>query len=138
LRLIDFKENVTLRWGHFEPHITLILRVALAMAPPTEGDVVTVTSANDGRHKRGSKHYTNEAFDFRVRASDPSLEGNVIATDEGTLEEIGRRWAFTMSRVLGNKYDVLFEKRKVDLVDGLTVTIMWIHAEYDPLEEVIA
>ena len=63
-----------------------------------------ITSANDGQHMDGSKHYSDEAWDLRIR----NLEA-------GTIEEIAR-----MLRVdLGKDWDIVVEK------DHL-------HVEYDP------
>jgi len=68
----------------------------------TEIDEVVVTSANDSTHGAGSRHYTNEALDFRTknfpsrdftrwfrRALEETLgpQFRVLLEDEGTPNE---------------------------------------------------
>lgn len=65
-----------------------------------------VTSLNDSGHMQGSKHYTDEAADFRTRG----LKTSDI-----------ERWAKVCKRRLGRSYDVVVES------DHL-------HIEYDPKE----
>ena len=64
--------------------------------------IMTVTSARDGKHMKGSKHYTGEAIDIRTR---------------DMVDEIGT--AQVIKRYLGKDYDVIFEKDHI-------------HIEYDP------
>ena len=54
-----------------------------------------VTSMNDAVHMRGSKHYTDDAADFRTRTL--------------TAEQV-RLWAKVAKRRLGSEYDVVVEK----------------------------
>jgi hypothetical protein len=61
-----------------------------------------VTSANDGQHMDGSKHYDDQALDLRVwHLPDPA--------------HTARR----LQRTLGEDYDVVYEDTHI-------------HAEYDP------
>lgn len=70
-----------------------------------KGDV-TITSGSDGAHSSNSKHYTNEALDFRTR--------ELTATDIVKLaQETKKR--------LGKEYDVVIERDHI-------------HIEYDPKE----
>lgn len=60
----------------------------------------------DGVHKKGSKHYTGEAFDIRI--------WNIPGTREATVDIFN-----IIQRVLGTDYDVILEKDHI-------------HVEYDP------
>jgi len=76
-----------------------------------------LTSAVDGKHKKGSKHYTGEAVDFRT---------NHISSREiklSIVEEIKRR--------LTEDYDVIFEDNAFDS-NGNQTRYEHIHIEYDP------
>lgn len=64
--------------------------------------VMTITSGNDGIHKKDSKHYENNAIDIRTRDM-----GNRYKT----FKEI--------QRDLGKNYDVILENDHI-------------HIEYDP------
>lgn len=65
-------------------------RELLGLSGPTY-----VTSMNDSVHMRGSKHYTDNAVDFRTR--------DLTAADV-------QRWAAYIRTRLGKGYDVLIEK----------------------------
>ena len=67
---------------------------------------VTVTSANDSRHSWGSKHYSGDAVDLRVRFWD---------------EEKARQVCKELQNQVGDDYDIVLEYKKVH-----------IHAEYHP------
>ena len=67
---------------------------------------VTVTSARDGRHSWGSKHYSGLALDFRVRY-----------WDKATAQK-----ATKMVRdIVGDDFDIVLEWDKIH-----------VHAEYHP------
>ena len=86
-QLADFIYAVCRAWDLYIPSVTPV-----------------ITSANDGQHMDGSKHYLDKAWDLRIR----NLEA-------GMIEEIAR-----MLRVdLGKDWDIVVEK------DHL-------HVEYDP------
>ena len=55
---------------------------------------ITVTSGNDSTHKTGSRHYTNEAVDFRTK--------NMTKTNK-------MAFIIKMQERLGPKYLVLLE-----------------------------
>jgi len=65
---------------------------------------VVITSANDGEHMEGSRHYKNCALDLRVR---------------GLNDEQCARIAGDLQNTLGSDYDVI-------------VGANYIHIEYDP------
>ena len=67
---------------------------------------MVITSGNDSRHLPGSKHYTDEALDFRTKT--------LTKTQQRALTD-------TVKRRLGRHYDVILES------DHL-------HIEYDPEE----
>ncbi len=77
------------------PKVVIILAAAMnarvEMALP--GDL-TVTSANDSVHMKGSKHYTDEALDFRTKD---------ITADEA------KQWGVIIKRRLGADYDIVLE-----------------------------
>lgn len=103
---LALKGGVKINGAHFEPTVALILSVAQATAPELTDNTVWVTSANDGKHMSGSKHYENRAFDLRTRnvtGGPPMVAG----------------WRDRMARMLGASYDVVNEG------DHL-------HVEYDP------
>lgn len=64
----------------------------------------TITSANDGNHMKGSKHYTNEAIDIRIRDIHNSHHALVVAG---------------LKKMLGRHFDVVYETTHI-------------HIEYDP------
>ena len=100
------KNGVTLNGKHLYEEIALIIQVARNTAPLTEDDTVWITSANDSRHMTNSKHYSNEAFDIRIRNL---VEGHAAA----------RTWAAKMQHELGDDYDIVLESDHI-------------HAEFDP------
>jgi len=79
------------------PLVSAMLEVCRA-----EGSACVVTSAKDGKHKTGSKHYDGEALDFRIWHFDDAS-----------------RAAEKLQTRLGKDYDVVLEKTHI-------------HAEYDP------
>ncbi len=84
------------------------------------GDVVWVTSAADGHHKSYSRHYTNEAFDIRIK----NVKG-LSRNADGTLAYDTKvaAWAKRMKLELGDDYDVVY---------GDANHLDHIHCEYDP------
>lgn len=71
-------------------------------------EMMLVTSGNDSKHKDGSKHFTDEALDFRTK----HLDGNKKF-----------RLADAVKKRLGEDYDVILED-----VDGPNEHL---HVEYD-------
>jgi hypothetical protein len=67
-----------------------------------ENYIMTITSGNDGKHMIGSKHYTNEAIDIRIR--DMKFP---------TITHV------RIKKALGPNYDVIKKKTHI-------------HIEYDP------
>jgi len=94
-------------------------RALLLTAPELFGDVVVVTSCNDGRHKAGSKHYTDQAVDVRVYG----MRRGAILVPSGQAHEaqalLAGRWAKALAAVLGQHYDVVLESDHI-------------HVEHDP------
>ncbi len=70
----------------------------------------TITSAADGKHMAGSKHYQDQALDIRIW----QLRGN--GTSKERRVELA---ASKLSRTLGRDYDVVVESDHI-------------HVEYDP------
>ncbi len=56
--------------------------------------VPVITSANDGKHMQGSRHYTDQAIDLRSKTLDPEQK-------QHALSELRRR--------AGRDYDILLE-----------------------------
>lgn len=67
---------------------------------PRKDVTPVVTSANDGQHMKGSRHYTNQALDFRTKS--------LRSRDEKV--EFHRR----VKEALGPKFDVLLEGLEKD------------------------
>lgn len=65
----------------------------------------TITSAEDGTHMTGSRHYTGDALDFRRHESDARGLTDIIAEE--------------LTYYLGDAYDVVVEPTHL-------------HVEYDP------
>ena len=68
-----------------------------------------ITHGRDGKHKRGSKHYSDEALDFRTKHLAPAMKTRLI-------EVVQQR--------LGSRYQVLLEDLGTENEHG--------HAEFDP------
>lgn len=105
-----FKNEVKLNGRHFDPEVRCILDIARDTAPDMTDGAVWVTSANDGNHMDTSKHYSNEAFDLRVR--------NVVGKHPAVME-----WCAIMREKLGKDYDIIY---------GDPAHMDHIHAEFDP------
>ena len=92
------------------------------------GSPCIVTAGRDGRHQRTSKHYDNQALDFRTwhingqpnpcRSIDQCSE-----TCKAILSGMRER--------LGKDYDVIFEPDEFDDT-GKQIKVQHIHAEHDP------
>lgn len=67
---------------------------------------VTVTSGNDGKHSWGSKHFSDDALDLRVRY-----------WDQPTAKKVAKE----LQEAVGADFDIVLEWHKVH-----------IHAEYQP------
>lgn len=90
------KSGVTFRG--FPPamvHMLTILRLASETYPEVPDQTLVVTSANDGAHAQGSRHYTNEAIDVRSKN---------FATVEAK-----QAFAARLQHALGEQFTVLLE-----------------------------
>ena len=76
------------------PEITRIPVIVVRTSPP--GYEPTITSAGDGVHKEGSRHYSGKAFDFRI---------NDLPTEISV-----KTWVNRIQASLGNDYFVLLEQ----------------------------
>lgn len=93
---------------------TVIIAVAFLNAANETGvaapaDTVWVTSGNDRQHRHDSKHYSNEALDFRTKT---------LTTDDK------KKLIAALRKRLGRNYDVILED------EGGTNEHL--HVEYDP------
>jgi hypothetical protein len=82
----------------------LVIAAAVANTAQILGLELTITSGTDGKHKRGSKHYSGEALDVRTRNL---TKANV------------KRVVDMLAARLGRGYDVVLETDHI-------------HVEYDP------
>ncbi len=105
------KPHVQINGSHFDPEIRLIIDVARETAPTLTDETVWITSANDSKHKDGSAHYDDRAFDIRTK--------NIVGIADFPL--VARQWVERMIVLLGDAYDVLLEENHI-------------HVEYDPEE----
>ncbi len=105
-----FKDNV--RLSQFK-HLNHVIDAVDDSYMVVYGHEALMTSANDSKHSIGSKHYTGEAWDFRIWVdfNDPS-KGYLSGLDLSNLVN------YIMLRV-GINFDVI---SKID----------HIHVEYDP------
>ena len=89
----------------FIPAILAAMKIADEISQRLFGIEGVVTAGFDGKHKKGSKHYTGEAFDWRINHYDPE---DVQVLHEALKDE------------LGSDYDVVFHEGS------------HIHIEFDP------
>ena len=73
------------------------------------GQDMLITSANDGKHMKRSKHYTNAALDFRTKHLTSQEKDDLV-------KEVKRQ--------LGAQYDIILEHR-----GGINEHL---HVEFDP------
>lgn len=52
--------------------------------------IVTITSGNDGKHMKGSKHYTNEAIDIRTKDMKLNKSISTVIRIKRYIREMGR------------------------------------------------
>lgn len=93
-------------FSEFNDELFAIIKAADTVWKPL-GVVPTITSANDGKHMKASKHYTNQALDLRTINIPPSIWKAV---------------ARELQNELGPDFDVVVE----------TGSAPHIHCEYDP------
>lgn len=73
---------------------SLVILAAAANAAAELNISITVTSGNDSQHMDGSRHFTNQAIDFRSKDMKP---------------EVKRAFIKNLSDRLGSKYRVILE-----------------------------
>lgn len=93
---LKFKDTVKINGMHFTDEMQEIIRVVRKTAPPLNDNTIWITSANDSKHKAGSKHYIDQAFDFRTK----NLIGGHVAA---------RQWTVEIAKELGPNFDVVLE-----------------------------
>ena len=116
-----------------EVRFTIANQRILAAAETTfdqEGHFCIVTAGRDGRHKRTSKHYDNQALDFRTwhlsGQPNPCLSWDQCSeTCKNIVKGLRMR--------LGRDFDVLFEPDAYD-AEGHQNRWQHIHIEFDPKE----
>jgi hypothetical protein len=120
VKKLFLKDGVKINGAHFYPEMVKILDVARDTAPPTTDGAVWITSANDSKHKTGSLHYKNRAFDIRIVNIVGDAVGFGFELDRAaTIAAEATAWSNRMALLLGPDYDVLMEGDHI-------------HAEYDP------
>jgi hypothetical protein len=117
---LEFKYGIKINGRHFDPEIRRILDVVRLTAPPMLAQEIYVTSANDGGHKEGSKHFTDEAFDIRIRNVKDFKWG---VTGDFIYNDIVNAWVRQIALELGSDYDVVYGDKN---------HLSHIHIEYDP------
>jgi hypothetical protein len=108
--LLKFKETVVV--AKTAIIAAAVVNAANVMKIPAD---MLVTSGNDGEHMKGSKHYTNEALDFRTHHL-------CDADKQGLLMRVIER--------LGKDYDAFIE--------DLNGSNEHLHIEFDPKTKVPA
>ena len=102
---VGFKESV--RCAGFN-HVQLdIIEAARLSAPELIGDVVVVTSLEDGAHTSTSAHHYGGAVDIRTHGN---REGGI--TDKGRLDQVASTWCIRMRKRLGRNFQVVYEESK--------------------------
>ena len=97
---IQIKKGVRIR--AMAPAVVLAIQVAAGVYHEYGLETMVVTSICEGHHKRGSAHYTGNAFDLRIWG---------MGKPEQVTRDIGED--------LGDEFDVILEKDHI-------------HVEYDP------
>lgn len=100
-------KNITLSIANLNPEFTKPLQAFDLMHKSMTGEEIVITSANDGKHMKGSKHYTNDAVDVRRWAFDKLNKAEKS------------KFHFGMFRIFDDPFDYVLEKDH------------W-HIEYDP------
>jgi hypothetical protein len=123
---LKFKGDVHLLISNLNPEVVWILQVAIHQAPPLLDDTMVVTSAADGSHSEGSRHYPGLAWDIRYlgdreggvdlnKLTAPSLIP-LGAEDFAHLQrEHARQWAKRAAQTLGSDYDVVLEPTHIHI-----------------------
>ena len=92
--MIHIKEGVVFHHDTFShPEMGRLIHQAQSLSPP--GYEITITSACDGNHKDGSKHYKGTAIDFRTKDFPAAASVNV--------------WGKRLQNRLGDEYFILIE-----------------------------
>lgn len=107
--MIQFKKGVSLK-GVTEECITAMSVAAEFYSLFLDMDAV-ITSVNDGRHMKGSKHYEGNAFDLRTWTTE---------TSGVQMSELSKK----------NIVDWMYDKLGIDY--DIVVESDHIHVEYDP------
>ena len=94
--MIKVKDGVTPK--------NLVIAAAIANTSQELGLELTITSGTDGKHMKGSKHYTGEALDLRSNNLTKSQTNKVVGV---------------LKKRLGAAYQVIVESDHI-------------HIEYDP------
>ena len=123
LSKVRWKDDVRIKPPGLTPHQAIMVEAARKTRPSTYGDIVMVTSANDGKHSDESYHYKDAAIDVRVRSSFSLAHGNVRVSTLAEAIDAAEAWAEDIRLELGPQYDVVVEHRN---------EIAHLHLEYDP------
>lgn len=117
---VKLLSNVKINGRHLDPEIRRIIDAARLHAPEMTDNTVWITSAADGKHSQGSRHYTSEAFDIRVK----NVKGfKWSLMGDWKFNQRVADWAEAIRFELGSKYDVVY---------GDAQHLDHIHCEFDP------
>ncbi len=106
---VDVK-SAAVKISQLHPKMEAVI-VAVGQAVKTLGlPKAVITSGNDSKHMKGSRHYKWQALDFRGNNVQPS---------------VGQKFADEVSKALGKDYDVAFET-------FMNMSNNHLHVEYDP------
>ena len=110
---VKIKGSAKINGAHFYPNMVRVINAARGTAPELIDKTVWITSGAEWAENRleNSKHYSDEAFDFRV--------SNIICSSEEERVKIGKRWVVRLALVLGGDYDIVWKGNHI-------------HCEYDP------
>lgn len=115
---IAFKDSsVRLSVAALDPCMVRAYHSLLRTAPPLHGDVVILTSIDDGRHSKASLHYVGRAMDVRFTGDRPGGIDMDASRQPAhpTLEAEAQAWAKRLRQQLGPAYDVVVESDHIHL-----------------------
>jgi hypothetical protein len=102
------------KFEEFRPCVVTLIETLGEVANEINKDI-WITSANDGKHKNGSKHYSNEALDIRIK----NLSSEESWIVHKRLSGLNDLVDYNNEPFYKNCYDVVLESDHI-------------HVEYDP------
>ena len=118
---LAFKKGVMLHPRHLDSRMIEGLLVARDCAPQLFGDVMVVSSGDDGKHSENSLHHHGRAWDIRYKGhfSPGDREGAIMAASDNEVVHLAGRWYQALHAQLSAEWDVVLEDSHIHLeLDG--------------------